>query len=799
MVYRADVPNPPAQTRKREAALGFDTSQRYLHALHGFAARLTGPQLAALRNDPSVAAVVPDRPVHADSVPVAAGETVPAGITRVGSAGGGQIRQASDVAVAEIDTGIDLSNPDLNVAAGTNCVDSSKPPQDDNGHGTHVAGTIAARNDGEGVVGVAPGTQLYAVKVLNNNGSGNDSQVICGLDWVAAHAAALGIKVVNMSLGGTGPAGTCGSDPEHGAVCDLTAAGVTVVAAAGNDGAAISAATGSHLPAAYPEVLTVTAFTDTDGQPGGLGPADCSGTPDDRADSFSNYAAAGDQSHTIAAPGGCVVSLDLFNPGGLKQMSGTSMASPHVAGATALCIDEAGTGGPCAGQTPAEIIQTMRTAAQAATGQATGFLGDPLHPLAHYYGYLARATVGPAATTGAAQVVDDNDATLAGTVDANGGGASWWWELGTDPGNYDIQTPVASGSPGADPVAVQGDAEGLDAGTQYHYRMVVQSDGWVVHGADETFTTTGTPPPPPPDTTIDSAPALLTSDPSARVDFSGTPGGDVTGYECNFDGAGWSACSPPFTDPQVPEGSHTFQARAIGVGGRKDPSPASVSWTVDTTPPETQISGHPVDPTSSTSASFGMAASEPATFECRLDGAAWASCPATERYDGLAAGPHTFQARATDVVGLTDSTPASFNWTVSVPSSAPGPSQAATPPAVEPPANPLTPNPVTIDVPQRAVLAVGSPARLGRRDGRIRLSLACSAAAPCAGRLVLTSSGRRLSAIVVRLRAGAHATRTLRLSRSARRRLGSRPVAIRLSLAAAPATQLARSTLRLLT
>src|SRR5436190_1387777 len=82
---------------------------------------------------------------------------------------------------------------------GINCIDGSTPPLDDNGHGTHVSGTIAARNDGEGVVGVAPGTHLFAVKVLDSQGGGSLSDMICGVDWVTAHAASLGIKVANMS------------------------------------------------------------------------------------------------------------------------------------------------------------------------------------------------------------------------------------------------------------------------------------------------------------------------------------------------------------------------------------------------------------------------------------------------------------------------------------------------------------------------------------------------------------------------------------------------------------------------
>ena len=103
-----------------------------------------------------------------------------------------------------IDTGVDLTHPDLNVVHGTSCVKGNPKANDDNGHGTHVAGTIAAKNNGSGVIGVAPGTTIYAVKVLNRFGSGTWSQVICGIDWVTANSAKLNIKVANLSLGGTG-------------------------------------------------------------------------------------------------------------------------------------------------------------------------------------------------------------------------------------------------------------------------------------------------------------------------------------------------------------------------------------------------------------------------------------------------------------------------------------------------------------------------------------------------------------------------------------------------------------------
>src|SRR5204862_6830892 len=130
-------------------------------------------------------------------------------------------------------------------ASRKNCNRSGQTARDDNGHGTHVAGTIAARNNGAGVVGVAPATKLYAVKVVNAQGSGTDAQVICGIDWVTANAATLGIKVANMSLGGPGADdGNCGNtnaDALHRAICNSVAAGVTYVVAAGNSSEDFSA------------------------------------------------------------------------------------------------------------------------------------------------------------------------------------------------------------------------------------------------------------------------------------------------------------------------------------------------------------------------------------------------------------------------------------------------------------------------------------------------------------------------------------------------------------------------------
>jgi subtilisin family serine protease len=390
-------------------------------AVDTLVASLTTSQLSSLRHDRRVAYVARNRPVHLlDSSSASSVPAVPTGVERIGAAPavnrdgsvaggtGTAAAPAKKAAVALLDTGV-MTRSDLNVVGGYDCApstgggllgilggraqtaadgDAGGIPADDNGHGTHVAGIVADKGI-PGVIGVSPGTPLYAVRVFGADGSGDISNVICGLNWVAQNAAADNIKVVNMSLGGEGTSDAdCGStdqDPFHTAVCRVTAAGVTVVAAAGNDGGDLARST----PAAYPEVLAVTSMSDFDGQPGGLAStADCSDgaqEQDDTASSFSDYAVPGsaDAGHTIAAPGLCITST--WNDGGIATISGTSMASPHVAGLVARCIDA----GPCAGLTPAQIIAKLRSDA-AARPAAQGFVGDTHTPIpGKYYGDLA--------------------------------------------------------------------------------------------------------------------------------------------------------------------------------------------------------------------------------------------------------------------------------------------------------------------------------------------------------------------------------------------------------------------------
>jgi subtilisin family serine protease len=799
VVYK-DVSNPSAETQTRERDLGFTATQRYRRVVEGFAARLTAQQIESLRQDPEVAQVVPDRPVHADSVPLVAGGSLPFGISRVWAQSGGSIRAAAGVAVAVVDTGIDLPNPDLNVdpaLPGKNCI-SNDPPQDEHGHGTHVAGTIAARNDGSGVVGVAPGTRLYSVKVLNKSGSGTVSTIICGLDWVKQNAVALGIKVVNMSLGGAGPVGSCGSDPEHSAICQLVAAGVTVVAAAGNDGEPLSSGSSSHVPGAYPEVLTVTAMADTDGLPGGAGPP-CGSDADDGSASFSNFGSASEAGHIIAAPGDCVVSLRIpANGGGLTTMSGTSMATPHVVGAAALCIAEGATPGPCSGLPPAGVISRLRAIAQAGAMATNGFNGDPLHSNGRYFGYLARAAVPPIATTGDA-TPDEIQATLAGNVDSYGSASTWWFELGPTTA-YGQSTPEQAIPAGPGPVPVQGVATGLDPGTKYHYRLVVHVGEWTVRGADRTVTTTGTPPPPPPETQIDVAPATRTTSGYAELWFSALPAAGAT-FECRLDTAAWSSCpSPRYIKSEVGEGVHTFFVRAIGPGGKTDQTPASVTWTVDQTPPDTLIAGAPANPTTSTSAAFGINSNEsPVTLQCRLDGSDWVGCSAPWSITGLTAGAHRFEARAIDDVGWIDPTPAVYEWSVAGPAAGPDATLPSSAPETFGPAPLVTTGPGQDLLPVSRLATTGA-LRLDRAHSRVEVLIVCRGPGPCAGQLDIAIRGRRVASGKIQLAAGARKRIRLRLAGGSRRAVRSpTPGKASLSLIRGSRTRLEKSSIRLLT
>ncbi len=286
-----------------EALHGFRADHVYTAAVRGFAARLTAHQIIDVENDPAVAYVEPD-----GTMTIVA-QTLPWGIDRIdadlsatsaGDGGGGVMNVRAYI----IDTGIDSGHKDLNAVGHVNF--AGGPNKDCHGHGTHVSGTVAARDNTIDVVGAAPGAPLAGVKVLGCGGSGSTSGVIKGVDWVTANAVKP--AVANMSLGGGASAAL------DDAVKKSADSGVFYAIAAGNSGANAC----NYSPARaglHNGVMTVAA---TDGN--------------DREASWSNYGPCVD----IWAPG--VSILSTRKGGGTTTMSGTSMAAPHVAGTGALYL-----------------------------------------------------------------------------------------------------------------------------------------------------------------------------------------------------------------------------------------------------------------------------------------------------------------------------------------------------------------------------------------------------------------------------------------------------------------------------
>ena len=244
--------------------------------------------------------------VDDDVIVSALGQTLPWGIDRIDAEiVWPSLNTADPIKVGVIDTGISNKHPDLlaNVKGGVNTINARKGWNDDNGHGSHVAGIVAALDNNIGVIGVGPAVDLYAIKVLGANGSGYLSDVIEGIQWAIANKT----QVVNMSLG-------TGSDIQsfHDAVIAAKNAGVVVVAAAGNSGGSVL------FPAAYPEAIAVSAT--------------------DRNNVIASFSSRGPEVD-LTAPGVSIYST--YKGTGYATLSGTSMAAPHVAGSVALVLNTA--------------------------------------------------------------------------------------------------------------------------------------------------------------------------------------------------------------------------------------------------------------------------------------------------------------------------------------------------------------------------------------------------------------------------------------------------------------------------
>ncbi|QWF83056.1 S8 family peptidase [Amycolatopsis sp. CA-230715] len=349
----------PAEARGLAAAYGGEVRRTYDAAVHGFAVKMSEAQARRLAADPSVASVEQDAVAHVSDTQ----QNPTWGLDRIDQKdlpldkAYSYANKGEGATVYVVDTGTDLKQSEFGgrASSGYDFIDDDNDASDCQGHGTHVAGTV-----GSATYGVAKGVKIVAVRVLNCQGTGQYSQIISGIDWVAKNAK--GPSVLSMSLGG-------GADSSvDQAVQGAIRAGITNTVAAGNEGQDAC----NVSPARTPEAITVAA----------------SDAQDKRSiwnsSQSSNYGRCTD----IFAPGSNITSLK--NGGGTTQMGGTSMATPHVAGAAALYL----TANPSA--TPADVAKALTD--NATPGKISDVKGSPNKLL--YTGFIGGGTPNPPSCAG---------------------------------------------------------------------------------------------------------------------------------------------------------------------------------------------------------------------------------------------------------------------------------------------------------------------------------------------------------------------------------------------------------------
>jgi subtilisin family serine protease len=336
VVLEEGVQDPTAVARGHARRHGAEVLGTYQHAIKGYAARLPERRLEEVRADGRVAYVEPDQTAQATA------QTLPWGINRIDAdvsstrAGNGS-GAVSSVNAYVIDSGI-YKHPDLRVVKHVNFRGDGKN-YDCYGHGTHVAGTVAAKDNASAVVGVAPGAPLTGVKVLGCNGSGSYSGVIKGVDWVTANAKKPAIA--NMSLGG--PTSQALDD----AVRRSAASGVFYSIAAGNEGANACKSSPARAGAGTNNGIATVAATNSS----------------NAETSWSNYGPCVD----IWAPGAGILSTK--RGGGTITRSGTSQAAPHVGGGAALYLSKNTSSGPK--KVEGALTSSAKTTANKSKGGAT--------------------------------------------------------------------------------------------------------------------------------------------------------------------------------------------------------------------------------------------------------------------------------------------------------------------------------------------------------------------------------------------------------------------------------------------
>jgi subtilisin family serine protease len=533
--------------------------------------------------------------------------------------------------VAVVDTGIDYthddlqdnlwSNPDetpdngidddgngeIDDVLGWDFVDSDNSPLDENGHGTHVAGTIGAQgNNGIGTTGVAWDASLIPVRVLDAGGSGTDADVAAAF----VYAAQQGADVVNASLGGPG-ASPILSDAV------TSNAGTLYVVAAGNDGTNNDSSPEFPCNISALNLICVAASNQNDGLAG-----------------FSNYGAS---SVDLAAPGTNIYST---YPGSASYTfaSGTSMATPHVSGAAALLYSAE----PSA--SVADIRSTVLGGVDAKpslSGRvASGGRLNVNAALRMLVPQVPETTitsgpVGPTndTTPNFAFSADQPESSFECRVDdgafapCSGGSSHVTGPLSDGPHTFEVR---ASNSVGTDP-------------TPAAQAFTVDTD------PPESSITSG----PTQGETVGRRPLFRFSSDEVDSDFN-----------CRVDSGGWQSCSSPRRLGPLRGGSHTFRVAAVDAATNPDPSPAQRTFSVDARPPNTRIIRHPKKRSRDRTPRFWFRSGDrTASFDCRIDSRRWRACNSPKSYR-LGRRKHKFKVRAEDRFGNRDATPATYRFRI---------------------------------------------------------------------------------------------------------------------------------------
>ncbi|PLX31846.1 MAG: peptidase S8, partial [Ignavibacteria bacterium] len=453
VVFKEGVGNPDVIVDEVTRGNGTKVHYRYRHALKGFAATIPEAALEGISRNPLVDYIEPDGVVTAGTTqtsPPSWGldhidqHNLPRDYSYTYQTDG------TGVTVYIIDSGIRWDHAEYfgrAVIGGKDFIDNDDWAYDCHGHGTHVAGTV-----GGTTVGVAKGVSLYPIRVLACNGSGSYSAVIAGIDWVTANHTSP--AVANMSLGGGY------STSLNTAVNNSVAAGVVYAVSAGNDNT--NACTKS--PASAASALTVG-----------------SSTSSDYRSSFSNYGSCVD----IFAPGSSIYSSTMTSTTSYASWSGTSMASPHVAGVAALYLEANQTA------TPAQVEAAIKNGATSGVLNNIGTGSPNLLLYSQITGPVTPPSP-PAAPTGLTQTAATTSSVTLGWNDVSG-------ESG-----YRVERDISGtwtqvGSTGADVTSFT--ESGLSAGTSYDYRVYAYNSGGNSGYSNTETATTSTPPPPP--STID--------------------------------------------------------------------------------------------------------------------------------------------------------------------------------------------------------------------------------------------------------------------------------------------------------